>query len=310
MKKVKIFICMAVMLFAFQMSAGASDEIKVILNGTKLSFEQNPVTVDNRTLVPLRGIFEAMGADVSWDNDTQSVSAVKGKTVVKMTIGDKNIYVNSNKITLDVPAQLVYEKTMVPARAVAESFGADVSWDGDTKSVIIKTDEFLERAREVMDQKDECVFTGKVSMTASVLPFDLNVKAGISVKDKLTFVSLSSAVYNYEIAGGEEAVYTNENGSIKKEAGNNFDDGSLLDISALVFDKSDDKYTIYKAEGETDDGMRIYFDKNSAEIAKIVIPADVINKMMDNAVSAKSDAELSVAYNTGETKAVWDKYNK
>jgi hypothetical protein len=111
--------------------------ISVTLNGVQVQFDQPPVIQDGRTLVPLRAIFEALGATVDWCGDTQTVTAVKDDITVSLQIGSNELIRNGENITLDVPAQLIGGRTVVPARAVAESFGADVEWDGNTQTVII-----------------------------------------------------------------------------------------------------------------------------------------------------------------------------
>ena len=114
-----------------------SQEIKVIVNGTKLSFDQPPIVENGRLLVPLRAIFEALGADVDWNQSTQTVVAEKDDTIVTLTIGSNILVRNGQNITLDVPAKVAGGRTLVPARAVAESFGAKVSWDGETSTATI-----------------------------------------------------------------------------------------------------------------------------------------------------------------------------
>ncbi|NLL06373.1 MAG: copper amine oxidase N-terminal domain-containing protein [Clostridiaceae bacterium] len=114
-----------------------NSEIKVLLNGKQIQFDQPPIIDNGRTLVPLRAIFEAMNATVSWEDKTRTVTANKGDTTVVMVIGNKVMTKNEKEIVLDVPPQIVNGRTLVPARAVAESFGAKVDWDGNTKSVII-----------------------------------------------------------------------------------------------------------------------------------------------------------------------------
>jgi len=113
--------------------------IKVVIDGEKQKFDQPPVIIDGRTLVPMRAIFEALGAQVSWNDVTKTASGVRGTDKVSITIGSKELYKNNEKKVLDVPAQLVNSRTLVPARAIAEAFGAGVSWDADTKTVIITT---------------------------------------------------------------------------------------------------------------------------------------------------------------------------
>jgi hypothetical protein len=112
-------------------------DITVLINGQSVEFDQPPIIQDGRTLVPLRAIFEAMGAEIEWDGSTQTVTAVRGNTNVVMRIGAPTFTRNGIEIALDVPAQITNGRTLVPARAVAESFEADVDWHGDTRTIII-----------------------------------------------------------------------------------------------------------------------------------------------------------------------------
>jgi hypothetical protein len=114
-----------------------SDNITVLVNGTAVIFDQPPIIENGRTLVPLRAIFEALGAKVDWNQSTQTVTAIRGDTTVTLTIGSNTLNRNGEQVTLDVPAQLVGGRTLVPARAVAESFGAKVEWDAGTRTVTI-----------------------------------------------------------------------------------------------------------------------------------------------------------------------------
>lgn len=84
---------------------------------------------NDRTLVPLRAVFEAMGAEVMWDETTETITAVRDNTTIELTLGDTTLYKNGEAaMTLDVPAKTVNDRTVVPVRAVAESFGAQVGW--------------------------------------------------------------------------------------------------------------------------------------------------------------------------------------
>lgn len=114
--------------------------IHVYYNGKRISFHsysQNPEILEGRTLVPLRSIFEAMGADVEWDGATNTAIAKRGNVEVKITIGANEIYKNGKAIPVDVPAMLLNSRTMVPARVIAEAFGADVQWNGNGRIVLI-----------------------------------------------------------------------------------------------------------------------------------------------------------------------------
>lgn len=114
--------------------------IHVYYNGKRISFHsygQNPEILEGRTLVPLRSIFEAMGATVEWDGDTRTATAKRGNVNIKIQIGASEIYKNGTAVAVDVPAQIVNDRTMVPARVIAEAFGADVQWNGNGRTVLI-----------------------------------------------------------------------------------------------------------------------------------------------------------------------------
>lgn len=118
--------------------------VSVTLNGKEISFDQAPVMIDDRVMVPIRAIFEAMGYSVAWDGETQTAFAVRGKDNIVTQIGNENIVYNSNGVSgtyvCDVLPQIISERTLVPVRAIAESSGCQVDWDGETKTVIIKSD--------------------------------------------------------------------------------------------------------------------------------------------------------------------------
>ncbi len=117
----------------------SSDEIKVYVDGQRISFDVPPMIINGRTMVPLRAIFEAMGAVVTWDGATQTATGVKGSTTVMLTIGSLSPTINGVVVPLDVPARIVNSRTLAPLRFVGEAFGGSVSWDGTTRTVNIST---------------------------------------------------------------------------------------------------------------------------------------------------------------------------
>ena len=115
--------------------------IAVIVNGNKIEFDVEPQIINGRTMVPVRGIFEALNAVVDWDGSTQTVIAKKDNTIIKITINELSFKKNNEMKKLDVPAQIVDGRTLVPVRAIGESFDCTVDWDGSgvTKKVIINS---------------------------------------------------------------------------------------------------------------------------------------------------------------------------
>ena len=120
------------------LQATKNNDISIILNENKLSFTQSPVIENGTTLVPMRAIFEAMGASVKWDGTTQTVTSIKDDTTISLTLNKETATVNDNSIALAVPAKLINGNTMVPLRFVGESLGAEVNWDGASKTITIK----------------------------------------------------------------------------------------------------------------------------------------------------------------------------
>lgn len=91
-------------------------------------------------MVPMRAIFEELGATVEWDNDTRTVTAYTSLSTIKMTIGEYSYYIDGTSYSLDVPAQIVNNRTLVPVRAVSEAFLCKVGWDGQSRIVSIIND--------------------------------------------------------------------------------------------------------------------------------------------------------------------------
>ncbi len=118
--------------------AAMRGEISVELNGEKLSFDTAPMLINDRTMVPMRKIFESLGAAVDWDEATQTVTATRGGTVIRLQIGSERMTVGGSEKNLDAPPQLISDRTLVPVRAISESLGADVDWDEASQTVIIK----------------------------------------------------------------------------------------------------------------------------------------------------------------------------
>ena len=183
--------------------------ITVELDGNKIAFDVEPKIIDGRTMVPLRKIFEEIGALVKWDSETQTVSARKSSKTVSLSINSNQLEIdkgdtdaNGNPITetvtLEVPAQIVSDRTLVPARAVSEAFGLDVDWDEKTKKVTITSD----------NEEDESWKENKGTINLTDLTFSGN---GIEIKDKaISITSGGDFTLSGTLDGGNITVSTKE----------------------------------------------------------------------------------------------------
>jgi Copper amine oxidase N-terminal domain len=116
---------------------GQQAPIRVYVDGQQVPFDVPPSMIQGRVLVPLRGIFERLGATVDFDPQSQHIMAVRGPQTVELTIGSRQAHVNSNPILLDVPAFAIAGRTMVPLRFVSESLGANVQWVEASQTILI-----------------------------------------------------------------------------------------------------------------------------------------------------------------------------
>ncbi len=117
--------------------APAQQAIRVYVDGRLVDFDVPPTVIQSRVLVPLRGVFEQLGATVDYDARTQHILAVRGSQTVELTIGSRQARVNDQGNLLDVPAFTISGRTMVPLRFISESLGAAVQWIEASRTILI-----------------------------------------------------------------------------------------------------------------------------------------------------------------------------
>lgn len=130
-----ILLCFA--LFPFNVTNAEDERIKVYLNGERMQFENQPVMINGFTMVPMRAIFEALGANVSWNEKSKEITAKNGGVTIKLCIDCTGVTKNGQIIKLEQPPALIDGSTFVPLRFVSESMGQSVKWESDTRSVYI-----------------------------------------------------------------------------------------------------------------------------------------------------------------------------
>ncbi|GAA0376008.1 copper amine oxidase N-terminal domain-containing protein [Bacillus horti] len=153
MKKIVAIFTLSILvlssLFQIQPASVEASTTKIVINGTELKTDQPPVQRSNRTMVPLRAIFEALDARVSWNQRTMTVGATKDGTSISLTIGSSVARVNNQSVALDVSAMTINNRTMVPIRFVSEALGANVRWDAATQTVFVTSNTELRSASNV-----------------------------------------------------------------------------------------------------------------------------------------------------------------
>lgn len=110
---------------------------RVLLNGQELSFEVPPIIENDRALVPLRAIFEAMGATVQWNQSTQTVTAIKGSKTVVLPLNSTKPTINGVVYPLEATAKIINNRTLAPLRFVGEAFDGTVNWNAAAGTITI-----------------------------------------------------------------------------------------------------------------------------------------------------------------------------
>jgi len=117
-----------------------NDNIRVTIDGEQVNFVgQTPIIVNDRTLVPVRGVFEQLGFYPAWNNETRQATLTRADYTIVITIGSNVFITNGQSHHLDVYAQIINDATLLPLRHVLESIGYELNWDGNTRTVLITT---------------------------------------------------------------------------------------------------------------------------------------------------------------------------
>lgn len=140
-----LFLFTLVCLFGAKAEAVSPANVKIMVEGKHLEMLTPPVIVSDRTLVSVRSIGEAVGGVVTWDPVGRKATITRGSDQVVISLGDQTALVNGEPVLMEVPAQIVDDRTMVPLRFIAEALGATVEWDPVTRTANI-----LEKATRVL----------------------------------------------------------------------------------------------------------------------------------------------------------------
>jgi|GEM_PF-3501874 len=122
-------------------TAYADDTIYVYINNEQIFFDQPPIIVNERTMVPIRAISEAFDAEVTWDGDTRAIGITLDDVNIMLAIDNTTAMVNGKTLNLDQPPLIVNGRTLVPIRFVSEAFGAEVEWNDMMRAAFIYLDQ-------------------------------------------------------------------------------------------------------------------------------------------------------------------------
>lgn len=164
----------------------AEAPVSVQLDGKNVTFtDVQPVIRNDRTFLPFRAVFEAMGAQVGWDKTTRTVTAVREGKTVTMTIGSAEATVTENgkteTIAMDVAPYIENDRTYVPVRFAAQAMGTNVGWDKAARTVVLvdteklvdsalegKSFTYLEKLMEHSRKYNEGIWNSQLTYTGAI----------------------------------------------------------------------------------------------------------------------------------------------
>lgn len=187
MKKLFASIIVLLLLFTTGCSAQEIDETEIILtinnpvmsvNGTERSIDNEgtaPVIINERTLMPVRAVVEAMGGTVEWNADTQTVTLNRNSDTINLIIGSQTAYLNDNAEVIDAAPIILNDRTMLPIRFIAENFGFTVGWNNENQTVTIREQKAEDSQSEVLtpnttteSQSPETMIPEENTMTVTI----------------------------------------------------------------------------------------------------------------------------------------------
>nr|WP_283657389.1 copper amine oxidase N-terminal domain-containing protein [Paenibacillus sp. RC343] len=199
---------------AFANLAGAqTSDIKVIINGVAQQYTQSPVISQNTTLVPLRGVFESLGAQVEWDSKAKKVIASKNDDTLTLNVGSKLAYKNSAPVQLDVATQIQKGQVLVPLRFVSQSLGAKVNWDKTTRTVTISN----QADGSTTDGQTNSLSSKPFTSPVTKVTYDTYYNDSLTYDDAVKLAVVDST----SVKTAETNI--DQTGKIMKEAGKNID---------------------------------------------------------------------------------------
>ncbi len=210
------------------------------------------VNINGRLLVPMRSIFQELGASVNWDSNTRSVTGTKGNTEVKLSIDSRNAYINSKLHELDVPATIVNSSTYVPSRFVSEALGAKVNWHGSLRMAEISLGDMILQIYEELPEEPEIITSEYISysITPRVIKNGdgktIDIEAVVTNKEKLPLEGINVSIFieshseNRSNQVNYDSEVTDENGKIRASYTTTLQDNNknfIITMATMIDDK-------------------------------------------------------------------------
>lgn len=187
-----------------------AEEIKIKVNGNELTnLELPPLSINDRTMVPARAVFEALGAELVWNEDTKEVYVTKDNNIIVLQIDNKTGNKNGTAFEMDMPPKIINDRTTIPVRAVSEALGCKVDWDSENRIVNIEEEQEVVQIPETPQQPEQNISQPQVPIQPETPSVPRPTGKEINVTNVIIPQNASSA-QNFVIqASGEIEKYQN-----------------------------------------------------------------------------------------------------
>jgi len=242
---VSLFLTLAVLLaFSAPVQAGAG--IRVHLDGAELTFDADPFVENDRTLVPVRALSEALGFTVGWDEAEQRITLTRGETEIILWVDSTKVMVNGKESKLEVPVRKVGNRTFIPLRFVAETLGTYVTWDNDTQTAKVTSGKSLgnlvvKGLGQSMDQKAEGALDMSMKIAGDGIPggtmdmtMHMAILAHIYKNQMLEQVSMqlpgSTTIMNSQVAAVDGKLYVKSGPEMPWTLAGNYNPANINEV--------------------------------------------------------------------------------
>ena len=230
--------------------AAAGEDVTVILqidnpvmtvNGTEYEVDPGrgtaPVIVGDRTLLPVRTIIESFGGGVAWDDETQTVILGYGSDIITLVIESSTAYLNETPVTLDVAPVLLNERTMLPIRFIAESFGFGVEWNEGQQRVTVTNAVAVEPTPVPVETPQEAktlvVYFSNTGNTKTIAEY-ISEELGADLFEIIPAVPYTSADLDYNDSSSRSTIEQNDSSS-RPEIANTVENMEQYDTISLGY---------------------------------------------------------------------------
>lgn len=218
-------------------TAAAAKDVSVYVDGKKLSLSASAYAQNGVTFVPMRDIFSALNARLTWEPTTKTIIGRKGLVTLSLSVGDKEAIVNGKPVKLDAAPVMKNGVTFVPARFVAQSLGAKVAWDNAANAVRITSAEaaYLEEYEELEEEKEQ-------------LP-KLTTKEIVDKYDQSVVMITTNIAQGSGVVIGDRLILTNHHVIVEASSATALTiDGDIAKITGVVAYNENSDLAIIKTE--------------------------------------------------------------